>query len=107
MASLGSSEKPEMIYDDVDFHNVAELHKDESPGLRLQRVPESVRLHLNRRAQQRMLAAAATEIRFVTTGDRITVARSSDSGTELIPFFARCRGESGFGFPMSRPRSKL
>jgi lysophospholipase L1-like esterase len=81
-----------MTYDDVEFHNVAELYKDESSGLRLQRVPESVRLHLNRRAQQRMLAAASTEIRFVTSGDRITVTLSSDSGTELIPFFGPLQG---------------
>jgi hypothetical protein len=40
-----------MIHDNVEFHNVGELHADEHTGLRLQRVPESVRVHLNERAQ--------------------------------------------------------
>ena len=81
-----------MIHEDVEFHNVGELYSDDSDGLRLQRVPESVRTHLNERAQQRMLAAAATEIRFVTSGDRVKVKLSSDAGTELIPFYESQNG---------------
>ena len=61
-----------MIHENVEFHNVSELYEDLDPGLRLQRVPESVRKHLHERAQSRMLAAAATEIRFVMSGDRVT-----------------------------------
>lgn len=82
-----------MHYDDVEFHNVAELYDDGNNGLRLQRVPESVRTCLNDRAQMRMLAAAATEIRFVTSGDRVTLRLSSEGGCELIPFFGPLQGK--------------
>jgi lysophospholipase L1-like esterase len=88
-----------MIHEGVEFHNVAELYGDEQAGLRLQRVPETVRLHLNERAQQRMLAAAGTEIRFVTSGDRVTVTLSSDAGTELIPFFGPLQGRERIRIP--------
>ena len=78
-----------MITDCVEFHNVAELVEvDGTSGRRLQRVPERVRTHLNERAQERMLAAIATEIRFVSSGDTVAVTLSRPEGTaELIPFF--------------------
>lgn len=82
-----------MIHDCIEFHNVAELFLDEKEGLRLQRVPESVRQHLNDRAQMKMLAAAATEIRFAADGDRVTVRLSSEEGCELIPFFGPLQGK--------------
>jgi len=41
-----------MIHEQVLFHNVGELFADGVPGLRLQRVPETVRVALNRRAQE-------------------------------------------------------
>jgi lysophospholipase L1-like esterase len=88
-----------MIYDDVEFHNVAELHEDAEAGLRLQRVPESVRTCLNDRAQQRMLAAAATEIRFATSGDRVRIKLSSPSGCELIPFYGPFQGKERIRIP--------
>jgi hypothetical protein len=47
-----------------------------------------------------MLAAAATEIRFVTTGDRVTVKLSSDAGTELIPFFGPLQGRERIRIPV-------
>ena len=88
-----------MIHNNVEFHNVGELFSDGSDGLRLQRVPESVRTHLNERAQQRMLAAAATEIRFVTSGDRVKVKLSSNAGTELIPFYGPLQGKERIRIP--------
>ena len=88
-----------MIHEQVLFHNVGELFADGAPGLRLQRVPETVRVALNRRAQERMLAAAATEIRFVSTGDTVRVTLSSDSGTEIIPFFGPFQGRERIRIP--------
>ena len=88
-----------MIHEQDLFHNVGELFADGAPGLRLQRVPETVRVALNRRAQERMLAAAATEIRFVSTGDTVRVTLSSDSGTEIIPFFGPFQGRERIRIP--------
>lgn len=88
-----------MIHDNVAFHNCAELFADDAPGLRLQRVPESVRVHLNERAQQRTLAAAATEIRFCTSGSRVVVTLSADGGTELIPFWGPLQGRQRIAIP--------
>jgi len=88
-----------MRHDNLVFHNVGELFSDDSPGLRLQRVPESVRTCLNDRAEMRMLAPAATEIRFVTTSDRITVTVSSEEGCELIPFFGSLQGKERIRVP--------
>ena len=88
-----------MIHENVEFHNVSEIYEDLDPGLRLQRVPESVRKHLNERAQSRMLAAAATEIRFVMSGDRVTIELSSEEGCELIPFYGRLQGKERIRIP--------
>ncbi len=58
-----------MIHAGVEFRNVAQMHAQESDeGLRLQRCLEQVRCALNERAQDRMLIAAGTEIRFVAEG---------------------------------------
>ncbi len=52
-----------MIHSQIEFHNVAELRAvDNVPGLRLQRVPEEVRLALNDKAQQRVLSPACPRI---------------------------------------------
>ena len=89
-----------MIYNSLEFHNVAELYDDGLGGLRLQRVPEAVRCHLNEGAQEKTLAAAATEIRFVTSGDRIRITLSSASGNaELIPFYGPLQGKQRFLVP--------
>lgn len=88
-----------MIHENVEFHNVSELYEDLDPGLRLLRVPESVRKHLHERAQSRMLAAAATEIRFVMSGDRVTIELSSEEGCELIPFYGRLQGKERIRIP--------
>ncbi|MEM1026928.1 MAG: GDSL-type esterase/lipase family protein [Planctomycetota bacterium] len=78
-----------MIYCDLCvLHNTAELFDEagQTPangttappflGLRMQRVCESVRAHLNQGSQARMLAPASAEIRFVADGPvRITLSR--------------------------------
>lgn len=82
-----------MIYDDlVELHNVAAVvdRKTGQPanppfanaqthyhGLRLQRVPEDLRLKLNEGAQRMMLCASAVEIRFVADGP-VRITLSSD-----------------------------
>ena len=75
-----------LIHDNIAFHNVAELRPAASgDGLRLQRVPEDVRVTLNEGAQMRMLQPDATEIRFVADGPcKITL--SSEGATRLTIF---------------------
>ena len=74
-----------LIHDNIAFHNVAELHPASSGGVRLQRVPESVRITLNEGAQMRMLQPDATEIRFVADGP-CKVTLSSEGETRLTIF---------------------
>ncbi len=90
-----------LIHDNIGFHNVAELH-DDGDGLRLQRVPELVRQQLNENAAARMLAAAGTEIRFVSTADRICITLSATGDAELIPFFGPLQGKERFQIPAER-----
>ena len=55
-----------MIHENVEFHNVGELRPiNGKKGLRLQRVPEHVRVSLNDAVQMRMLHPDTAEIRFV------------------------------------------
>lgn len=85
-----------MIFDNIEFHNVAEL-RDVSGGKQLQRVPEEVRVCLNERAQQRMLSPSGSEIRFVSRGDVVRVTVSCLEGTaEVIPFFGPFQGKERF-----------
>jgi len=76
-----------MIHEAVDFHNVAELRSvPGSDGLRLQRVPERVRVALNERAQMRMLQPDTAEIRLVADGPcRLTL--SSEGQTRVTVFY--------------------
>ena len=78
-----------MIYENVEFHNVAELREIEgASGKRLQRVPEDVRLCLNERAQERMLSPAGSEIRFVSEGETVKMTVSCPAGSaEVFPSF--------------------
>ncbi len=75
-----------MIYENVELHNVAEVHEVAGKeGVRLQRVPESVRIHLNEGAQNRMLSPACAEIRFVS-GLPARVVLSSEGKTKVVVF---------------------
>jgi len=78
-----------LVRDGIEFYNVAELNSDDGhAGLRLQRVPESIRRALNDRAQERMLAATGSELRFVSSSEKVVVTLSRPEGSaELIPFF--------------------
>ena len=87
-----------MVFEQVEFHNVAELREgDGQDGRRLQRVPEPVRVCLNERAQQRMLSPAGSEIRFASEGERVAVTLSCPAGSaEVIPFWGPFQGRQRF-----------
>ncbi len=76
-----------MIYQNVELHNVGEVTGVAGgEGVRLQRVPESVRLGLEAPAQQQVLSPACCEIRFVCEGTA-KVTLSSEGGTQVCLFF--------------------
>lgn len=68
-----------MLWNNVLLHNVAEITDVWREGKKIQRVPESVRVHLNPGAQGRSLNAANSEIRFVADGP-VKVTLSSPQG---------------------------
>ena len=56
-----------MIFEKVKLHNIEDLVSVKGfAGLRMQRLPESVRLKLNPDAQAKMCHPAGSEIRFVS-----------------------------------------
>jgi lysophospholipase L1-like esterase len=70
-----------MRYQNVELHNIADVHAIEGlPGLRMQRVPETVRQKLNERAQERMLSPACAEIRGVPGSSPARVTLSCPCG---------------------------
>ena len=76
-----------MIHGNVELHNIEEVREAPGPGgVRLQRVPESVRACLNEGAQVRMLNPACAEIRFVSEGPTASVTLSSEGKTEVVVF---------------------
>lgn len=78
-----------MIHDGLEFHNVAELRSvANSDGLRLQRVPESVRLQLNEGTAGTMLSPANCEIRFrIADGtESVTIRLSSECPATIYSY---------------------
>jgi len=77
-----------MRYENVELQGIDEITPDEIGGVRLQRVPEALRPHLNEGAQQRVLAPACAEIRFVSDGASAKVTLSGvDGEVKVTPFF--------------------
>ena len=78
----------------VVFHGVAELcETDGAAGLRLQRVPESVRRALHEKSARQMLSPDGAEIRFVSDGLSVDITLSCPTGAcELIPFWGGFQG---------------
>lgn len=75
-----------MIYDNVLLHNVEEIIPVDG-GVRLQRIPENIRIQLNERAQERMRCARGMEIRFLSEDDTVKVRLMAENGRcEIIPF---------------------
>ena len=87
-----------MYHDNIEFHNTAELRETaDSAGLRLQRVPEEVRVYLSERGKTRMLSPACGEIRFVSEGDRVRITLSaSEGGAQVIPFWGLFQGKERY-----------
>lgn len=84
-----------MLYDDIDFHNIAELAKVEGQeGLRLQRVPEKLRPELNKGTAGVMLSPADCELRFRIEDGResVTVRLSSESRTTVYAYYGPFQG---------------
>lgn len=82
-----------MLYNNIMFHNVAELEKiEELPGLRLQRFPKDLVNKLGSKGHDngRMVAQASTgcEIRFVTDSSKviITLSATNCEGNIIVYF---------------------
>lgn len=70
-----------MKYENVELHNIAEaVTTSGQSGVRLQRVPESVRENLEEPAANKVLNPAGSEIRFGITGGSAKITLSSDEG---------------------------
>ena len=76
-----------MLYENFELHNIEAVQSVPGhDGVRLQRVPEDVRLALNEDAQMRMLQPDAAEIRFVTDSPICRVTLSSEEQTRVTVF---------------------
>ena len=84
-------------YDGIALHNVAETREiDGHDGVRLQRVPESVRTELNEGAQTRMLHPSGVELRFVPEGPvEVTLSATGREGTVRV-FWGPFQGSEEF-----------
>ncbi len=80
-----------MIYENVELHNVAEI-QPVNGGVRLQRVPEDVRRHLNEGAQIRVLQPDNCEIRFISDSQETHVTLSSEGETDVAVFYGTFDG---------------
>ncbi|AWT60006.1 MAG: hypothetical protein DF168_01205 [Candidatus Moanabacter tarae] len=84
-----------MIYEVVELHNVAETVPTNG-GMRLQRVPENVRLELNEAAQIRVLQPDNCEIRFVCDDEPCYITLSSEGETNVTVFFGTFDGRERY-----------
>lgn len=85
-----------MIHQNVELHNIEEVTQQPgADGVRLQRVPEPVRLQLNEKAQMRMLSPACAEIRFVCDGGPAQVTLSSEGVTQVVVFYGAFQVKEG------------
>jgi lysophospholipase L1-like esterase len=74
-----------MIYDNVELHNVvATVAVPGKPGVRMQRVPDDVRQHLNELANHIALSPTSCEVRFVTDALAPRVTLHSDTHHEFV-----------------------
>lgn len=74
-----------MIHENVQLHNVAEV-QPVGGGVRLQRVPEDVRAHINDGAKMRALQPDNCEIRFVSDPGVCEVTLSSEGEADVWVF---------------------
>ncbi len=77
-----------MIYQNASIHGAGELRREADLGaVRLQRVPESVRMNLDEPAQSKTLNPAGAEIRFVINSGSAKITLSSDGGPGTAKLF--------------------
>lgn len=69
------------------LHNVADVLSMQDGGLRFQRFPESVRLHLNEHAADRAFDVVGTEVRFVLEGATAEVQLHALANTTSLQVF--------------------
>jgi lysophospholipase L1-like esterase len=78
---------PAVIYKKVELHNIEDLVSVEGfTGLRMQRVPESVRVKLNSDAQSQMCHPSCAEIRFVSDHP-VSIELSCPKGLGTVDVF--------------------
>ena len=87
--------RPDIIFENVDLHNLAEVHSV-AGGMRFQRVPEEVRQQINESAQMRVLQPDNCEIRFVTNGSESKVTLSSEGETDVTVFYGTYDGRDRY-----------
>jgi len=86
-----------MIYENVELHNVAEVRSvSDGGGVRLQRLPESVRVHLTENGQIRALQPDNAEIRFLSDAPSTRVILSSEGETDIELFYGDFDGRQRF-----------
>lgn len=74
-----------MIYDNIEFHNVAELKASEGlVGLQVQRIPETLRMNINEGSADMMLSPVANvELRFILEDDSVELKLSKGNDAPL------------------------
>lgn len=82
-----------MLHENVELHNIDDAAPEEGQdGLRLQRVPESLRQKINPGARQRSAWPYSSEIRLAFSSDTASVTLSSDARMDCMvyqgPFLA-------------------
>ncbi len=86
-----------MRYMNAEIHNIEEARPVEGcEGLRLQRVPETVRTQLNPNAQDRILSPDCGEIRFVCEDEPVRITLSSAGVTDALAFYGGFQNKIGF-----------
>jgi lysophospholipase L1-like esterase len=76
-----------MLYQNVELHNIDGIVDEADRGaVRLQRVPEELRLKLNPGAQQRCTWIYSSEIRLAFEGDEASVTVSSDTSMDAVVY---------------------
>lgn len=86
-----------MIHENVEFHNTAEVCPvSDRGGVRLQRLPEAVRVHLTEGGQMRAFQPDNAEIRFLSDGSPTRVTLSSEGETDVTLFYGDFDGRQRF-----------
>ncbi len=86
-----------MLYKNVELHNIEEVRSIEGhDGVRLQRVPEDVRLALNEGAQFQMLQPDSAELRFVADSPVCRITLSSEGPSRVTVFNGLFDGRQRF-----------